>query len=102
MSEACRLAGTATAEDGTVAAVCRASLSLSASKTAFVISSTKRGMPSVRSMMSCLIPTGSALLLEPISKSPEEDDEASELDEAEEVLGVILPAHKYAALPLDP
>jgi hypothetical protein len=40
--------------------------------------------------------------LGPISKSPEEDDEASELDEAEEVLGVILPAHKYAALPLDP
>ena len=40
--------------------------------------------------------------VEPISKSPEEDDEASELDEAEEVLGVILPAHKYAALPLDP
>ena len=24
------------------------------------------------------------------------------LDEAEEVLGVMLPAHKYAALPLDP
>ena len=43
-----------------------------------------------------------AKILEPISKSPEEDDEASELDEAEEVLGVILPAHKYAALPLDP
>jgi hypothetical protein len=40
--------------------------------------------------------------LGPISKSPEEDDEASELDEAEEVLGVILPAHKYAPLPLDP
>src|SRR6516165_12579511 len=40
--------------------------------------------------------------LEPISKSPEEDDEASELDKAEEVLGVIPPAHKYAALPLDP
>jgi hypothetical protein len=40
--------------------------------------------------------------LGPISKSPEKDDEASELDEAEEVLGVILPAHKYAALPLDP
>jgi hypothetical protein len=40
--------------------------------------------------------------LEPISKSPEEDDEASELDEAEEVLGVILPADKDAALPLDP
>ena len=39
--------------------------------------------------------------LGPISKSPEEDDEASELDEAEEVLGVILPAHKYAAPPLD-
>ena len=42
------------------------------------------------------------ILLEPISKSPEEDDEASELDEAEEVLRVIFPAHKYAALPLDP
>ena len=40
--------------------------------------------------------------LGPISKSPEEDDEASELDEAEEVLRVIFPAHKYAALPLDP
>ena len=39
---------------------------------------------------------------EPISKSLEEDDEASELDEAEEVLRVIFPAHKYAALPLDP
>jgi hypothetical protein len=26
---------------------------------------------------------------------------ASELDKAEEVLGVILQAHKYAALPLD-
>src|SRR5262249_8671844 len=38
----------------------------------------------------------------PFSKSREEDDKASELDEAEEVLGVILPAHKYAALPLDP
>ena len=30
--------------------------------------------------------------LEPISKSSEEDNEAGELDEAEEVLGVILPA----------
>ena len=34
--------------------------------------------------------------LEPISKSPEEDNEASELYEAEEVLGVVL------ALPLNP
>jgi hypothetical protein len=40
----------------------------------------------------------SCFTLEPISKSPEEDDEASELDEAEEVLRVIFPAHKYAAL----
>jgi hypothetical protein len=40
--------------------------------------------------------------LERALKSPEEDDEASELDEAEEVLRVIFPAHKYAALPLDP
>src|SRR5689334_15570485 len=41
-------------------------------------------------------------LLEPISKSSEEDNEAGELDEAEEVLGVILPADEDAALPLDP
>src|SRR5262249_10974180 len=40
--------------------------------------------------------------VEPISKPLEEDDEASELNEAEEVLGVILPLHKHAALPLDP
>jgi hypothetical protein len=40
--------------------------------------------------------------LEPISKSSEEDNEASELDESEEVLGVILPADEDAALPLDP
>jgi hypothetical protein len=41
-------------------------------------------------------------LLEPISKSSEEHNEAGELDEAEEVLGVILPADENAALPLDP
>ena len=40
--------------------------------------------------------------LEPISKSPEEDDEASELDEAEEVLRVILPSDEDPALPLNP
>ena len=40
--------------------------------------------------------------LEPISKSPEENDQASELDEAEEVLWVVLPSDKDAALPLDP
>ena len=40
--------------------------------------------------------------LEPISKSSEEDNEAGELDKAEEVLGVILPADEDAALPLDP
>ncbi len=40
--------------------------------------------------------------LEPISKSSEEDNEAGELDEAEEVLGMILPADEDAALPLDP
>jgi hypothetical protein len=40
--------------------------------------------------------------LEPISKSSEEDNEAGELDEAEEVLGVILAADEDAALPLDP
>jgi hypothetical protein len=40
--------------------------------------------------------------LEPISKSPEEDDEAGELDKAEEVLSVVLPADKDATLPLYP
>jgi transposase len=49
-----------------------------------------------------LIAEQSDLTLEPISKSSEEDNEAGELDEAEEVLGVILPADEDAALPLDP
>ena len=43
ISEACRLAGTARAGDGTDAAACSAALSLSASSTAFVISSTNSG-----------------------------------------------------------
>src|SRR6478672_3758950 len=41
-------------------------------------------------------------LLEPISKSPEEDDQASELNEAEEVFWVILPSDEDATLPLNP
>ena len=40
--------------------------------------------------------------LEPISKLPEEDNETSELNKAEEVLGVEFPADEYAALPLYP
>ena len=40
--------------------------------------------------------------LEPISKSPEEDNEASELYEAEKVLGVVFPTDEDAALPLNP
>jgi hypothetical protein len=40
--------------------------------------------------------------LEPISKSPEEDNEASELYEAETVLGVVFPTDEDAALPLNP
>jgi hypothetical protein len=40
--------------------------------------------------------------LEPISKSPEEDNEASELYEAEEILGVVFPTDEDAALPLNP
>ena len=47
-------------------------------------------------------PLPSANWLEPISKLPEEYNEASELDKAEEVLGVVLPAHEDAALPLNP
>jgi hypothetical protein len=41
-------------------------------------------------------------LLEPISKSLEEDNEASELYEAEEVLGVVFPTDQDATLPLNP
>ena len=40
--------------------------------------------------------------LEPISKLSEEDNEASELDKAEEVLGVVLPPDENTALPLYP
>src|SRR6476661_9609156 len=40
--------------------------------------------------------------LEPISKSSEQDNEAGELDEAEEVLWIKLPTHEDSALPLDP
>src|SRR5262249_60355620 len=40
--------------------------------------------------------------LEPISKPSEEDNEASELYEAEEVLGVVFPTDEDAALPLNP
>ena len=42
------------------------------------------------------------ICLEPISKSFEEDNEAGELDKAEEVRRMILPADENAALPLDP
>src|SRR5215813_3204018 len=42
------------------------------------------------------------IYLEPISKSPEEDNEASELYEAEEVPGVVFPTDEDAALPLNP
>ena len=41
-------------------------------------------------------------LLELISKLSEEDNEAGELDKAEEVLSVEFPADEYAALPLYP
>ena len=40
--------------------------------------------------------------VEPISKSSEEDNEAGELDKAEEVLSVVLPADEDATLPLYP
>ena len=49
-----------------------------------------------------LQPTPEAIHLEPISKSSEEDNEAGELDKAEEVLSVVLPADEDATLPLYP
>jgi hypothetical protein len=42
------------------------------------------------------------ILIEPISKSPEEDNEAGELNKAQEILGTVLPADEDSALPLDP
>ena len=42
------------------------------------------------------------VVLEPISKSFEKDNEAGELDKAEEIVGVVFPANKDAALPLNP
>ena len=56
-----------------------------------------RGSPLLRTSHLIL-----ALDDEPISKSSEEDDEAGELDKAEEVLGVVLPADEDATLPLYP
>jgi hypothetical protein len=40
--------------------------------------------------------------LEPISKSPEEDNKAGELDKTQEVLCVVLPADEDPTLPLNP
>ena len=62
MSEACRLAGTASAGDGTAAIARSAAVSPPASNTALVISSTNKGIPSLRSMMSCRMFADSSLL----------------------------------------
>src|SRR5215471_19952524 len=40
--------------------------------------------------------------LEPISKSPEEDNEAGELSKAQEILGIVFPADGDSARPLNP
>jgi len=40
--------------------------------------------------------------LEPISKSFEEDNEAGELNKAQEILGRVLPADEDSVLPLHP
>src|SRR6186997_2742182 len=45
---------------------------------------------------------GTDLLVEPVSKSLEQDDEASELNEAEEILEIVFPAHQDTTLPLYP
>src|SRR5260370_1413411 len=58
ISDACKLCGTANAGAGTLATVRRAAPSLSASSTAFVISSTNNGMPSVRSTISAVTSDG--------------------------------------------
>jgi hypothetical protein len=40
--------------------------------------------------------------LEPVSKSPEEDNEAGELSKAQEILGYSTPSGRGSARPLDP
>ena len=40
--------------------------------------------------------------LEPVSKSPEEDNEAGEPHKAQEILSVVLPTNKDTGLPLGP
>src|SRR5262245_1519365 len=55
-----------------------------------------------QALLHCYSSRGRTNSLEPISKSPEEDNEASELYEAEEVLGVVFPTDDDAALPLNP
>jgi len=62
ISEACKLAGTASAGDGIAATARSAAVSLSASSTALVISSRNKGIPSVRSMMSWRMLADSSLL----------------------------------------
>ena len=54
ISDACKVAGTAKSGDGIAATIRRAAPSLSASRTAFVISSTNRGTPSVRFTISAI------------------------------------------------
>jgi hypothetical protein len=66
INDAWRLAGTPMHGDGIVATALAAA-SPSASNTAFVISSTNSGMPSVRLIMSCLVLSSSALL--PVTRS---------------------------------
>jgi len=43
----------------------------------------------------------SLVLLEPVSKLFEEDNEAGKLDKAEEIVGVVLPSNEDPALPLN-
>ena len=45
---------------------------------------------------------GSLSYKEPVSKSFEENNEAGKLDKAEEIAGVVLPANRDPALPLNP
>ena len=55
-----------------------------------------------RGELGCVVRGGTHQSLEPISKSPEEDNEAGELNKAQEILGMVLPADENSALPLDP
>src|SRR5215813_12802288 len=61
-----------------------------------------QGRSAAASRLSWLDYRDQCTILEPVSKSFEENNEAGKLDKAEEIAGVVLPANEDPALPLNP